>query len=61
MKFVAVQYQLELLPLYVHLVPVLENLQRLQKALLSIMYVAVLIQIEGIAHGAINHVITIHP
>ncbi|HKX98035.1 MAG TPA: hypothetical protein VJL78_09425 [Candidatus Nitrosocosmicus sp.] len=61
MKFVAVQYHLELLPIYVHLVPILENLQRLQEALLKIIYVVVLIQIEGIALGARNPAIMIHP
>jgi len=60
-KFVAVQYHMELLPLYVHLVPVLENLQRLQEVLLKIIYVVVSIQIEEIAHGARNHAIMIHP
>ena len=61
MKFVAIQYHLEFITLYVRLVLVLENLQRLQKALLHIIYVVVLIPIEGIAHGARNHVITIRP
>ena len=61
MKFVAVQYQLEILTLYVHFVAVLENLQWLQKTLLQIIYVVVLIQIEGIAHCVINHVIMIRP
>ena len=60
-KFVAVPYHMELLPLYVHLVPVLENLQRLQEVLLKIIYVVVSIQIERIAHGARNHAIMIHP
>ncbi len=61
MKFAAVWYHLELLTPYVLLVPELENLQRLQKALWHIIYVIVLIQIEGIAHGARNHVIMIRP
>jgi hypothetical protein len=60
-KFVAVQYQLEILTLYVHFVAILENLQWLQKTLLKIIYVVVLIQIERIAHGVINHVIMIRP
>jgi len=60
-KFVAVQCYLELLTLYVHFVIGLENLHCLQKALLKIIYVDVLLQIEGIAHGVRNHVIMIHP
>ena len=59
MKFVAVQYPLGLLTRYVRPVLELENLPRLQKALLQIIYVVVLMQIEGIAHGAKNHAITI--
>jgi hypothetical protein len=60
-KFVAEQYQLEILTLYVHFVVVLENLQWLQKTLLQIIYVVVLIRIERIAHGVRNLVITIRP
>ena len=61
MKFVAIPYHLELLTLYVRPVLALENLQRLQKAPLHIIYVVVLIPIEGIAPGAKNHVIMIPP
>ncbi len=61
MKFAAVKYHLELLTPYVLLVPELEDLQRLQKALLQIIYVVVLMQIEGIALGARNHVIMTRP
>ncbi|MDN5868857.1 MAG: hypothetical protein L0H55_15840 [Candidatus Nitrosocosmicus sp.] len=61
MKFVAEQYLMELITHYVHLVPVLENLQWLQKAFLKIIYVVVLIRIDGIAHCARNHVIMMRP
>ena len=60
-KFVVVRYHLELLALYVHLVPELENLQRLQGTILHTMYVVVLTQIEGIAHCVRSHVIMTRP
>jgi uncharacterized protein YjaG (DUF416 family) len=60
-KFVAVQCPQDLLTPYAHFVISLENLHHLQKIFSNIMYVVVILQIEGIAPGAINHVIMIHP
>ena len=61
MRFVVVQYPLELPAMHVPLVLVLENSQQLQKALFLNIFVVVLIQIERIVLCVRNHVIMIHP
>ena len=61
MKFVVASDHLEPVTLYVHFVAVLKNLHRLQKALSNIIFVVVITQIDGTAHGVRNRVIMMRP